>query len=158
MTDRDRGISSAFRTAAVAGCLLLAVLWSMAATTAKAAEAPKKGGTVVAALGADPAVLNPDVSVGVPDIFVGCMLYDALVRFEKGFKIVPSLAKSWEIAPDGLTYTFHLENANWQDGKPFTSADVKYTLLEVSSKYGAKFAAAGKAIASIDDSDPHTAV
>src|SRR5579875_3768460 len=158
MTDRDRGISSAFRTAAVAGCLLLAVLWSMAATTAKAAEAPKKGGTVVASLGADPAVLNPDVSVGVPDIFVGCMLYDALVRFGEGFKIVPALAKSWEISPDGLVYTFHLVHASWQNGKPLTSADVKYTLLNVSAKYGAKFAAAGQVLDSIDDSDPETAV
>src|SRR5579883_789151 len=158
MTDRDRGISSAFRTAAVAGCLLLAVLWSMAATTAKAAEAPKKGGTVVASLGADPAVLNPDVSVCVPDIFVGCMLYDALVRFGEGFKIVPALAKSWEISPDGLVYTFHLVHASWQDGKPLTSADVKYTLLNVSAKYGAKFAAAGQVLDSIDDSDPETAV
>src|SRR5262245_10204797 len=90
-------------------------------------QAPTRGGTAIIAVGADPATLNPDVSVGVPDIVTGCILYDALVRFEKGFKIVPSLAKSWEISPDALTYRFHLNEAKWADGKPVTSEDVKFT-------------------------------
>ena len=86
------------------------------------------------------------------------MLYDGLVRFAEGFRIVPSLAKSWEIAPDGLTYTFHLVAASWSDGKPVTSEDVKFTLLEVSSKYGSKFVAPGKAIKAIETPDPLTVV
>ncbi|MEJ0071105.1 MAG: hypothetical protein WDO24_22920 [Pseudomonadota bacterium] len=32
---------------------------------------PNGGGTVIAALGAEPAVLNPDISIGVPDVFRG---------------------------------------------------------------------------------------
>ena len=109
-------------------------------------------------IGADPAILNPNVSVGVPDVLTGCMLYDGLVRFAEGFRIVPSLAKRWEIAPDGLTYTFHLVTATWSDGKPLTSEDVKYRLVEVSAKYGSKFVAPGKAIKDIETPDADAAV
>jgi peptide/nickel transport system substrate-binding protein len=134
------------------------VLLAVAALTAPAVaeESPVRGGTAIAVLGADPAVLNPDISVGVPDVFTGCILYDALVRFGEDFKIVPGLAKSWEITPDGLTYTFHLEEASWSDGKPVTSDDVKYTLIEVSAKYGAKFNTPGRAIKEIETPDPET--
>src|SRR5581483_2026936 len=137
---------------AVAASLLAAI------ATPAAAEEPRRGGTAIAVIGADPATLNPDVTVGVPDVLTGCMLYDGLVRFAEGFRIVPSLAKSWEISADGLTYTFHLESATWSDGKPVTSEDVKFTLLEVSSKYGSKFVAPGKAIKQIDTPDPLTVV
>ena len=42
---------------------------------------------------------------------------------------VPDLAESWEVSPDGLTWTFHfVHNATWHDGVPFTSADFKFTL------------------------------
>ena len=37
--------------------------------------------------------------------------------------IVPGMAESWEISPDGMTYTFHLRDAKWSDGKPVTSGD-----------------------------------
>lgn len=131
---------------------------SFAAGPALGQGKPVPGGTAILAVGADPATLNPDVSVGVPDIVTGCIVYDALVRFEKGFKIVPSLAKSWEIAPDGLTYTFHMNQATWSDGKPVTSDDVKFTLLEVSAKFGSKFVSVGQAIKEIETPDPLTVV
>jgi len=140
----------------IMGALALALLPATSANLA--AQEPRRGGTAIVVVGADPAILNPDVSVGVPDVLTGCMLYDGLVRFAEGFRIVPSLAKSWEIAPDGLTYTFHLDAATWSDGKPVTSEDVKFTLLEVSSKFGSKFIAPGKAIKEIDTPDPLTAV
>jgi peptide/nickel transport system substrate-binding protein len=40
----------------------------------------------------------------------------------------PDLAESWDIAPDGSSYTFHLRNnAKWHDGVPVTAADVEWT-------------------------------
>jgi peptide/nickel transport system substrate-binding protein len=43
-------------------------------------------------------------------------------------KIVPGLAKSWEIAPDGLTWTFHLRSgAAFSDGHPLTAEDVLFS-------------------------------
>lgn len=130
----------------------------IALPTMAADEMPRVGGTAIAALGADPAVLNPSISIGVPDVFTGCILYDALVRFEKGFRIIPGLAKSWDISDDGLTYTFRLEDAAFTDGRPVTSEDVKFSLMQVSVKYGPKFNAPGRLIERIDTPEPRTVV
>ncbi|MBI3711213.1 MAG: ABC transporter substrate-binding protein [Proteobacteria bacterium] len=119
---------------------------------------PQRGGTVVIAMAGDPPAVNPDTSQGVPDKQIGCMVYESLVRVTKSYEAAPLLAKSWDISPDGLTYTFHLVDAQWHDGRPFTSDDVKFTLTEVSAKYGSRFAAAAKAIKSIDTPDAHTVV
>jgi len=129
--------------------LVLASALAAGVAIAAGPEKPRYGGTAVTVLGADPAVLNPGVSVGVPDVFTGCIVHDALVRFGKNFEIVPNLAKSWEISPDGLTYTFHLEKAAFTDGKPVTSEDVKFSLTQVSAKYGPKFLAPGSFIQTI---------
>jgi peptide/nickel transport system substrate-binding protein len=140
-----------------AGVIVLAVTGVLAGGGAHA-QTPQRGGTAVMVIGTDPLSLSPDTTNSVPDVDTSCLIYDALVRFGKGFAIVPSLAQSWTIAPDGKTYTFKMVKANWQDGKPVTSDDVKFTLLEISSKYGPRFAAAGKFIDAIDTPDPQTVV
>ena len=136
-----------------AACVLLGFVAS-----AYAQDTPHAGGTLVVGNGDDPRVLAPDFNANVPDVMVGCMIYDGLVRFAPGFAIVPGLAKSWEISPDGLTYTFHLSDSKWLDGQSVTSADVAFTLTQISAKYGPKFAAAGRAIDHVDTPDPLTAV
>src|SRR5258707_11333996 len=51
-------------------------------------------------------------------------LYNTLVEIDSGLNIVPSIAKSWEISADRLTYTFHLQkgilfhnNEAFKDGR-----------------------------------------
>jgi peptide/nickel transport system substrate-binding protein len=140
----------AFSLLAAAGVLAAAAWLPLAAQ----AQTPKRGGTAVMVLGTDPLSLSPDTTSSVPDVAAGCLMHDALVRFKKGFHIVPSLAKSWEISPDGRTYRFDLVDAKWHDGQPVTSEDVKFTLLEISSKYGPRFNTAGKFIESIETPTP----
>ena len=44
-----------------------------------------------------------------------------LVHSDEQSNLHPDLAKSWEISPDGLVYTFLLrDNAKWHDGTPLT--------------------------------------
>ena len=136
--------------------LLCSVIGLSIAAAAVAGETPQKGGTMVIGNGDEPRLLAPNFSANVPDVMVGCMLYDGLVRFAPGFEIVPGLAKSWEISADGLDYTFHLNPAKWTDGHDLTSEDVKFSLTEISSKYGPKFIAAGKAVDRIETPDPAT--
>src|SRR5215831_16983231 len=60
----------------------------------------------------------------------GCM-YDNLIRrnpLDSGQTIIPDLAHSWEIAPDGQTYTFFLrKGVKFHDGGDLTAEDVKAT-------------------------------
>lgn len=52
-----------------------------------------------------------------------------LPLFERSFPESPfQLSESWDISPDGRTWTFHLrEDARWQDGVPVTAQDVAFT-------------------------------
>jgi peptide/nickel transport system substrate-binding protein len=136
--------------------VFLGIACAAAAPSGWSAETPQRGGTLIVGNGDEPRVLAPNFSANIPDVMVGCMIYDGLVRFAPGFEIVPGLAKSWEISPDGLDYTFHLHDAKWTDGQALTSEDVKFSLTEISAKYGPKFIAAGKAIDHIDTPDPLT--
>lgn len=152
-------VSSALRRQAAAGVLLASGLITAAGLAAPAqAQTPKRGGTAVMVLGTDPLSLSPSTTNSVPDVAAGCLIYDGLVRFKTGFEIVPGLAKSWEISPDGLVYKFELEKANWHDGQPLTSEDVKFTLEEISSKYGPRFNAASRFIDSIEAPTPESVI
>ena len=137
----------------MAGALALAGALTMTAADA-GAQTPKRGGTAVMVLGTDPLSLSPNTTNSVPDVAASCLIYDGLVRFKPGFEIVPGLAKSWDISSDGLVYKFQLEAARWHDGKPVTSEDVKFTLEEVSSKYGPRFNAASRFIDKIETPTP----
>jgi oligopeptide transport system substrate-binding protein len=51
-----------------------------------------------------------------------------LVSFDADGNMIGAAAKSWDVAPDGLTYTFHVrDDLKWSDGTPLTAADFVYT-------------------------------
>ena len=55
-------------------------------------------------------------------------LYEGLVRLDANGKLLGSLAKSWDVSPDGTVITFHLvSGAKWHDGTPFKAQDVKFS-------------------------------
>ncbi len=143
---------------AVAGSLAALALVAGIGSVSAADGPPKRGGTVIFTLGIDPPSVNPVISTGVPEGLIGCILYQGLTRVSVAEGVQPMLAKSWTISPDGKTYTFELNKANWHDGKPVTSADVKFSLLEASAKFNAVFASAGRAIESIDTPSPEKVV
>ena len=63
-------------------------------------------------------------------------VFNRLVEMESDangdIKILPSLAKSWEISDDGRVYTFHLrENVTFSNGSPLTASDVQYTFIRL---------------------------
>jgi len=60
------------------------------------------------------------------ETLVGSRLgYEPPVRWDRtGRKVVPGLAKSWEVRDEGRTYVLNLrEGLKWSDGRPFTSED-----------------------------------
>jgi peptide/nickel transport system substrate-binding protein len=85
-------------------------------------------------------------------------IYEGLTRIDENGSVQPDLAKSWDISPDGLTYTFHLQTGvKFHDGTPFSADDVKFSLDRArapKSTNAQKQLFAG--IASVDVVDPAT--
>jgi nickel ABC transporter nickel/metallophore binding protein len=96
-----------------------------APTSAPSPAAAAVEQTFVIAVGSDPGPLNPH-NYGSSFIALD-MVYEPLVRYAADGSIVPALAESWEISPDGLTWTFTLrEGVTFQDGTPFNAEAVKW--------------------------------
>ena len=61
-------------------------------------------------------------------------VHDSIVTVDSDLNVIPSLAESFEIADDGLTYTFRLRpGVMFHDGSTLTSADVKYSFERVAN-------------------------
>jgi len=114
--------------------LLLALVATAGAADSATVPKPRYGGTLVVASG-DPGPLNPAISSSGQMHPVTGEIFNGLVRLDRHFDPTPDLARSWTVSKDGKTYTFRLApNVKWHDGRPFSSADVKYTYDEVLLK------------------------
>lgn len=102
---------------------------------AQPAATPVRGGTLIAVINPEPAQLHTAFHNQYANSVVGANLFDGLVVYDDQQKPQPLLAKSWAVSADGLSITFRLqERVKWHDGKDFTSADVKYSALEIWKK------------------------
>ena len=94
--------------------------------------APVRGGTLVVALTADPGHLNPAITTSGVVHPAAEPMFNGLVSNGENGAPTPELASSWRIEGGGTRYTFQLRpGVKWHDGRPFTSADVKYTYEKV---------------------------
>ncbi|NPD16765.1 ABC transporter substrate-binding protein [Xinfangfangia sp. D13-10-4-6] len=77
----------------------------------------------------EPPLLMQGLAQNAPTNTIAGNIYEGLLRYNQKLEPQPSLAKSWEISDDGLTYVFHLqEGVKWHDGQPFTADDVVFSL------------------------------
>lgn len=75
-----------------------------------------------------PVQLDPALFADAPDISIGRAVYDYLVTTNQKLQILPGLAQSWEVSPDGKEYTFKLQaGVKFHDGSDFGANDVKFT-------------------------------
>jgi len=81
--------------------------------------------------------LDPAFAKSQPVMWITHQLYNTLVEIQADLRIHPSLAKNWEISPDGLTYRFFLrDSVFFHDspvfpdgrGRKLISDDVVYSL------------------------------
>src|ERR1700742_1529837 len=114
---------------------------------------------IIGALEEDPPMLKPAITTIISSFGAGCPVYGALTWINPNREIHPELAERWEISPDGKSYTFYLrKNVVWHDGTPFTSADVKFSLENVTAKFHPWGRGAFKTMDRVDADDPHIAV
>src|SRR6185503_7150251 len=106
------------------------------------------GSTLISAQTTEATGLDPSLVPALSRSRRSPLMYNQLVRFEPDMTLVPELAESWQISPDGLTWTFTLrQGVKFHDGQEFTSADVKYSfdrLLEKSQAGRSDFNAPDK--------------
>jgi peptide/nickel transport system substrate-binding protein len=101
----------------------------LALSTVNAMAAPKRGGDFVGSSLDFPAHFNSAIASGAAIAIPASQIFVSLVLINEKWQPMPYLAKSWEISPDGLKYTFHLEKGTiFHDGKPVTSKDVAFSL------------------------------
>lgn len=120
-------------TAALLASSLLAVHASAATPE------PRRGGSVSVAASPEPAGLVSAFGTEGNMQMISAKIHDGLLSYDKALKPVPALAQSWSISPDGRLITFQLRpGVKWHDGKPFTSADVKFTIENILPKYNSQ--------------------
>lgn len=123
---------------------LLSIAVSAALVAGCTATDPDAGGSgagreavINVALGSDVDLFDPHMFRTDASYVVTANVYEPLLRQEYADEsgalqgtdeYVGGLAESWELSDDGREAVFHLrEDATFADGKPVTSADVKYT-------------------------------
>lgn len=89
------------------------------------------------------ATLDPAFAKNQSIIWATHQLYNTLAEVDSNLNITPSLAKSWDVSADRLTYTFHLRtDVVFQDnevfpqgkGRHMVAADVVYSLQRIIDK------------------------
>lgn len=135
------------------GGALAATIVASAPGAANAVE----GGTLVIASTQVPRHLNGGVQSGTATGVPSTQIFASPLRYDAEWNPQPYLAKSWEVADDGLSVTLHLvENATFHDGQPVTSEDVAFSLMAIKENH--PFKSMFAPIESVETPDPHTAV
>ena len=102
---------------------------SYAAEDYREAAPGKPGGTLRISTASDTTTLDVhSISHGNVQ-WLGRILFDCLLYQDEQGNISPWLAKSWDISPDGKTYTFHLrDDVTFSDGEKFNARAVQINL------------------------------
>jgi peptide/nickel transport system substrate-binding protein len=122
---RHRVLFSVLALAVGIGSLVAAI-----PAAVQAAETPRRGGVLLAAIAADAPSLDPHQETTFATIEMVAPLYSTLLQLDPLSypKIIGDVATEWNVAPDGLTYTFKLrQGIRFHDGSPLTAIDVKAT-------------------------------
>ena len=137
--------------------LLAALLLSLIALLACSPEPDPN--TLVMILESSPTNLDPRVGIDAYSERIDSLIFDDLLNRDEHLNVKPALAERWEI-PDPQTYVFHLRpGVKFQDGRPLTSRDVKWTfdsLLE--GKIRSTKAAAYRLVDHLDATDDTTVI
>ena len=137
-----------FVAVAVAGCMAatLAACGSTASTSSAAASESTEGATAEAAaettatgsgftvqLGPNPETLDPALNSAVDGANTIITIFEPLLLIDENNDVIPGQAESYEVSPDGLTWTFHMRDGlKWSDGSDLTAKDFEYSFKRMA--------------------------
>lgn len=107
-----------------------AALMALMPFSASAQDTPAKGGDIVVTYKDDITTLDPAIGYDWVNWSMIKSLYSRLMDYEPGTaNLVPSLAESFDVSADGLTYTFKLRpGVKFSNGRAVVASDVKYSI------------------------------
>ncbi|MFN7124250.1 MAG: ABC transporter substrate-binding protein [Allorhizobium sp.] len=107
-----------------------AALMALMPFAASAQDTPAKGGDIVVTYKDDITTLDPAIGYDWVNWSMIKSLYSRLMDYEPGTaNLVPSLAESFDVSADGLTYTFKLRpGVKFSNGRAVVASDVKYSI------------------------------
>jgi peptide/nickel transport system substrate-binding protein len=145
---RSRRLLAGFTVALLAGLL----------AAPQPADAQKRGGTLRVSYGNEIAHLDFHTAPGYEMMWVAMNVGCGLVNITPDGKFVGDAAESWQMSPDGLTFTFKLrKNILFHDGTPVDAAAVKFSidrLKDPATKSGMR--TFYDPVHSVEVLDPHT--
>ncbi|MGO7956119.1 ABC transporter substrate-binding protein [Rhizobium leguminosarum] len=108
----------------------MATMVALAPLSVMAQETPKQGGDIVVTYKDDITTLDPAIGYDWVNWSMIKSLYSRLMDYAPGTpNPVPSLAESFTVSPDGLTYTFKLhKGVKFSNGREVVASDVKYSI------------------------------
>src|SRR5216684_8289410 len=142
MSIKSRERAPRLANARLGKCVALGACFVLALSS-MASSCRRQSNVFVIALSDNVKTIDPigSPSVDAASERVRSLMFNSLVKKDEKFDYVPELASNIQRSDDGLTFTFTLrDGVTFHDGRPFTSADAKYTLDTVLASTFAKTA------------------
>lgn len=81
------------------------------------------------AQGSGPQTLDPDKTKAGTDAYIQQNMFETLLARDVNGNVVPRLATSYSVSPNGLQYTFHLrQGVTFHNGEPFDANAAKFSV------------------------------
>ena len=91
-------------------------------------EESSSAGGILDLCGTDPITLDPAISGEMTSHSYVLQIFSGLVRLNDELEVVPDIAESWQISPDGRSYTFYLRHGvKFHSGREVKAGDFKYS-------------------------------
>ena len=140
---------------------LVAATLALAAALSFPAQAAGQKDSVVIGMTLEPPGLDPTTgaAAAIGEI-TDYNVYEGLTKVNGDGSLTPLLASSWSISPDVKTYSFKLlSGVKFQDGEPFSSADVKFSFERAGAPNSTnKLKSFFQTVAKVETPDPETVI
>lgn len=137
-----------------------------ALATADSARGPTPGGRVIIGVQQEPEMLNEILNSMATNNMVCNLIFSKFVKYDDHFQLIPDViteipsVENGGISADHRVYTYHLRpGVRWHDGRPLTSADVRFTFdVIMDPKVNVESREGWEVVASLDTPDDTTVV
>lgn len=131
----NKAVKRAAESASRRGIHFFCALVVLAGCSSSVSRRHSSQDQIVAGMTLEPMGFYPLRALDSGSYYAQTLVYEGLVRYGSDLNVVPAIAKTFAISPDGLTYTFELRpDVKFSDGSPLTFADISASFKLAQSK------------------------